>query len=66
LLFGFDFNRQVSTQEGEAKAQELGLLFIETSAKQGTNIKTLFQKIASQLSTMNNVTVVTTEHTGGK
>ena len=31
--------RQVSTEEGEAKAKELGVMFIETSAKGGVNIK---------------------------
>lgn len=33
------YNRQVSIEEGEAKAQELGVMFIETSAKAGFNIK---------------------------
>ena len=31
--------RQVSVEEGEAKAQQDGLMFIETSAKAGFNIK---------------------------
>lgn len=31
--------RQVSIEEGDAKARELGVLFIETSAKAGFNIK---------------------------
>lgn len=31
--------RQVSTEEGEAKAREFGVMFIETSAKAGFNIK---------------------------
>ena len=31
--------RQVSVEEGEAKAQQEGLMFIETSAKAGFNIK---------------------------
>ena len=31
--------RQVPIEEGEAKAQELGVMFIETSAKAGFNIK---------------------------
>ncbi|RRT33426.1 hypothetical protein B296_00053619, partial [Ensete ventricosum] len=30
---------QVSTEEGEAKAREFGVMFIETSAKAGFNIK---------------------------
>lgn len=41
--------RQVSQEEGEAKATKDGLLFIETSAKAGYNIKALFRKIASAL-----------------
>ncbi|CAK9176628.1 unnamed protein product [Ilex paraguariensis] len=35
--------------EGDAKAQEFGILFIETSAKAGFNIKPLFRKIAAAL-----------------
>lgn len=31
--------RQVSIEEGEAKARELNVMFIETSAKAGFNIK---------------------------
>ncbi|CAK9173786.1 unnamed protein product [Ilex paraguariensis] len=41
--------RQVSTEEGEAKAHDLNVLFIETSAKAGFNIKALFRKIAAAL-----------------
>ncbi|XP_009112166.1 ras-related protein RABH1a [Brassica rapa] len=41
--------RQVSIEEGDTKARELGALFIETSAKAGFNIKPLFCKIASAL-----------------
>lgn len=33
--------RQVSTEEGEAKARELNVMFIEASAKAGFNIKVL-------------------------
>lgn len=39
LFFFLLFNRQVSIEEGEGKAQELGVMFIETSAKAGFNIK---------------------------
>ncbi|XP_073110205.1 ras-related protein RABH1e isoform X1 [Elaeis guineensis] len=42
-------NRQVSIEEGEAKAREVGVMFIETSAKAGFNIKPLFRKIAAAL-----------------
>mmetsp|Transcript_22444 Transcript_22444/g.76242 ORF Transcript_22444/g.76242 Transcript_22444/m.76242 type:complete len:212 (+) Transcript_22444:325-960(+) len=41
--------RQVSVEEGDAKAREHGVLFVETSAKAGFNIKALFRKIASAL-----------------
>lgn len=41
--------RRVSLEEGEAKAKELGALFIETSAKEGYNVKALFRKLASAL-----------------
>ena len=35
--------RQVSMEEGERKAQELGVMFIETSAKAGYNVKQVRQ-----------------------
>ncbi|KAF3326423.1 ras-related protein RABH1e [Carex littledalei] len=41
--------RQVSLEEGEAKAKEFGAIFVETSAKSGFNIKGLFRKVASAL-----------------
>lgn len=41
--------RQVSTEEGDARGREAGVLFIETSAKAGFNVKALFRKIASAL-----------------
>ncbi|CAL5340399.1 unnamed protein product [Camellia sinensis] len=41
--------RQVSIEEGEAKARDLNVMFIETSAKAGFNIKPLFRKIAAAL-----------------
>lgn len=40
---------QVSKEEGESFAQELGVLFIETSAKMGHNIKPLFRRLATSL-----------------
>ncbi|WRX07671.1 Small GTPase - like 1 [Theobroma cacao] len=43
------FDRQVSIEEGEAKARDLNVMFIETSAKAGFNIKALFRKIAAAL-----------------
>lgn len=41
----------MSVEEGEAKAREFNVLFIETSAKAGYNIKGLFTKVASALPT---------------
>ncbi len=41
--------RQVSPTEGENLAKELGLLFYETSAKDGTNVNQMFNKLASIL-----------------
>lgn len=41
--------RQVSIEEGEDKATKESVLFIETSAKAGFNIKALFRKLASSL-----------------
>mmetsp|Transcript_70967 Transcript_70967/g.154202 ORF Transcript_70967/g.154202 Transcript_70967/m.154202 type:complete len:214 (+) Transcript_70967:65-706(+) len=41
--------RQVSTEEGEEKAKENGVMFIETSAKAGHNIKNLFRQLAQAL-----------------
>ncbi|PWA96940.1 Ran GTPase [Artemisia annua] len=52
--------RQVSVEEGEAKANELKVMFIETSAKAGFNIKALFRKIAAALPGME--TLSSTKH----
>lgn len=46
--------RQVSIEEGEAKAKEHDIMFIETSAKAGFNVKALFRKIAAALPGMEN------------
>ena len=35
----FFFFRQVTTEDGERKAKELNVMFIETSAKAGYNVK---------------------------
>ncbi|KAL1328081.1 hypothetical protein HN51_038021 [Arachis hypogaea] len=47
--------RQVSIEEGEAKTRELEVMFIETSAKAGFNIKPLFRKIAAALPGMDSL-----------
>lgn len=41
--------RQVTIEEGEAKAREWNVMFIETSAKAGFNVKALFRKVANAL-----------------
>lgn len=41
--------RQVSTEDGEQKAKEMNVMFIETSAKTGYNVKNLFRRVASSL-----------------
>jgi len=46
--------RQVSVEEGETRAKEHDIMFIETSAKAGFNIKALFRKVASALPGMEN------------
>lgn len=39
LMSYFITSRQVSTEDGERKAKELNVMFIETSAKAGYNVK---------------------------
>jgi len=46
--------RQVSSEEGEAKASEEGVMFIETSAKGNFNIKLLFRRLATALPGIDN------------
>ncbi|KAK9330820.1 ras family-domain-containing protein [Lipomyces starkeyi] len=46
--------RQVTTEDGEKKAKEFKVMFIETSAKAGHNVKTLFRRIAQALPGMEN------------
>jgi len=41
--------RAVSYEEGEGKAKEYEMMFIETSAKAGSNVKALFRKVAAAL-----------------
>lgn len=38
--------RQVTTEEGERKAKELNVMFIETSAKSGYNVKQVSNNIS--------------------
>ncbi|XP_043113165.1 ras-related protein Rab-6A-like isoform X2 [Carassius carassius] len=41
--------RQVSVDAAEKKARELGVMYIETSAKAGYNVKQLFRRVAAAL-----------------
>ena len=42
-------NRQVSKQEGEAKAKNNGIAFLETSALDGNNIELAFQTLVEEI-----------------
>ncbi|CAG7846277.1 Ras-related protein Rab6 {ECO:0000312/EMBL:AAF53168.1} AltName: Full=Protein warthog {ECO:0000303/PubMed:10459009} [Serendipita indica DSM 11827] len=46
--------RQVTHEEASTKATQLNLMFMETSAKAGHNVKSLFKKIAMALPGMDN------------
>ena len=46
--------REVTTQQGEDEAKTNNLMFIETSAKVGHNVKNLFRRIAQALPGMEN------------
>ncbi|XP_056094329.1 ras-related protein Rab-41 isoform X3 [Rhinichthys klamathensis goyatoka] len=41
--------RQVSLEAAEKKARDLGVMYIETSAKAGYNVKQLFRRVAAAL-----------------
>ena len=41
--------RQVSVEEGEDRSAKDGIMFIESSAKAGFNVKALFRKLANAL-----------------
>ncbi len=41
--------RQVTEAEGKSLAKELDMEYFETSAKEGTNVKQMFSKLASML-----------------
>lgn len=47
-----DDKRQVRYDEGEKLANDNDIIFIETSAKNGYNIKSIFRKLASTLPTL--------------
>lgn len=41
--------RVISYEEGETRAKSFGAIFLETSAKEGQNVRSLFCKIAAYL-----------------
>uniref|UniRef100_A0A7S1B0B5 Ras-related protein Rab-1 n=1 Tax=Noctiluca scintillans TaxID=2966 RepID=A0A7S1B0B5_NOCSC len=47
-------NRQVTTEEAAKKAEELGMTFIETSAKEATNVVAAFEKISAEIASKRN------------
>ena len=49
--------RQVSVEDGSDMAKEQNVMFIETSAKAGYNIKALFRKLATVLPGMENTMI---------
>mmetsp|Transcript_10557 Transcript_10557/g.15829 ORF Transcript_10557/g.15829 Transcript_10557/m.15829 type:complete len:156 (+) Transcript_10557:64-531(+) len=51
--------RQVSIEEGEDKAKKEKVMFMETSAKAGFNIKPLFRKLATALPGMESAPTMT-------
>lgn len=42
-------SREVTTEEGQEKAKQYDALFLETSAKAGHNVKSILNKVASEL-----------------
>jgi Ras-related protein Rab-6A len=58
--------RQVTTEEGEAKAKKLNVLFIETSAKSNHNIKQMFRKLAESLPGQDSAAKGGASSTGGQ
>ena len=51
--------RQVNTEEGQQKAEELNIRFVETSAKVGINVKQLFKDLANTLPGVGSATPTT-------
>jgi len=54
-------SRQVSTEEGETMAQESSVIFVETSARTGTNIKVLFRQLGQALPALQEPTATETD-----
>uniref|UniRef100_A0A2I3HLC1 RAB6A, member RAS oncogene family n=1 Tax=Nomascus leucogenys TaxID=61853 RepID=A0A2I3HLC1_NOMLE len=58
--------RQMSIEEGERKAKELNVVFIETSAKAAYNVKQLFRRVAAALMGMESTQDRSREDTSDK
>ncbi|XP_072482703.1 ras-related protein Rab-41 isoform X2 [Notamacropus eugenii] len=50
-----EHKRQVTSEEGKQRAREMNVMFIETSAKTGYNVKQLFRRVATVLPFTNSV-----------
>jgi len=48
-LYFVYYNFLFFSEEGERKSKELNVMFIETSAKAGYNVKQLFRRVAAAL-----------------
>lgn len=48
-MYWLSLNREISVDEAEAHARSHNVMFVETSAKAGLNIKVLFRKVAAAL-----------------
>jgi len=61
LVIAFSpLTRQVTHEEASNKAAQLNIMFMETSAKAGHNVKSLFKKIAMSLPGMEKENTETT------
>ena len=56
----YEIYRQVTKEEAEKQAEKLNIMFMETSAKAGQNVKKLFDDIARKLPGMEKDTGATT------
>merc|ERR1712139_406758 len=57
--------RQVSTEEGKKKAAELGVKFVETSAKINTAVGEAFELVSKELITLREASGASSKQQGG-